>query len=92
MTMVKLDYNLIPRDTTTEAARVQAEIYRNMTISQKAEILFQLNDNFRQTVRQGIRMRHPEYTEDMVSQAHLVMITGDKEFVKEAFGGRELEP
>ena len=90
--MIKANYNLIPRDTTPEAARVQTEIYKNMTIGEKAEILFQMNDNFRQIVREGIRMRHPEYTEDMVSQAHLIMITGDKELVREAFGGREVQP
>lgn len=90
--MIKPNYNLIPHDTTPEAARVQTEIYKKMSISEKAEILFQLNDNFRQIVREGIRLRHPDYTEDMITQAHLTLITDDKEFVKEAFGGREVQP
>lgn len=90
--MNETDYNLLPHDTTVEAARVQAEIYRKMTMSQRAELTFKLCDNQRQIIRDGIRHRHPDYTEDMVTQAYLTLIMDDKEFVKEAFGGREVKP
>jgi len=89
--MNEISYNPIPFDTSAEAARVQDEIYRNMSMSQRAELTFKLCDNLRNTVKDGIRDRHPDYTEDMVTQAYLNSIM-DKDFVKEAFGSRELEP
>ena len=90
--MIKLNYNLIPYDTTPEAARVQAEIYKNMTGEQRLEIAFKLSNNLRQIVRDGIRHRHPDYTDSQITQAYLTLIMDDKEFVKEAFGGREVQP
>ncbi|MBW8015499.1 MAG: hypothetical protein FVQ82_04870 [Planctomycetes bacterium] len=90
--MIKHDNNLIPHDTTPEAARVQTEIYKNMTGEQRLEIAFKLSNNLRQIVRDGIRHRHPDYTDDMITQAYLTLIMDDTEFVKEAFGGREVQP
>ena len=89
--MAETNYNPLPLDTSADAARVQDEIYRNMSMSQRAELTFKLCDNLRNTVKDGIRERHPDYTEDMVTQAYLNSIM-DEEIVKEAFGGRELKP
>jgi hypothetical protein len=36
--MIQPNYNLIPHDTTPEAAKVQFEIYKNMTGEERLEI------------------------------------------------------
>jgi hypothetical protein len=80
---------MIPRDTQQEIAMKQFDVLKKMDISTRAEITFQLSDNLRDIVQEGIRQRHLEYTQDQVVQATLSLIM-DKEIVKQAFGGREL--
>ena len=89
--MIDFNYNPIPHDTSEEAARVQAEIYRNMSPDKRSEIAFDLSEGLRQTVRAGIKDRHPYYSEEQISQAYLTLIM-DKEIVKQAYGGQEIEP
>lgn len=89
--MNTVDYNSLLQDTVSEEMKVPFEIYKNMTGSEKVEIAMQLSEILRQNVRSEIRDRHPDYTDSQITQAYLTLITDDKEFVKEAFGGREVE-
>jgi hypothetical protein len=82
---------MLPHDTQKDPALKQYDILRKMTLSQRAEMTFQLNDNLRDIVRAGILQRHPEYTPDQVTQAALNLIM-DNELVSKAFGGRKVEP
>ena len=90
--MVKLINNLIPEGARWEDNYVPLELCRDMTGSEKSEIAMQLSEINRQNIFAEIRMEHPDYTQDMVMQVYLTLITDDKEFVKEAYGGREVQP
>jgi hypothetical protein len=90
--MNTVEYNSLLQDTISQERKVPFEVYKNMTGSEKMEIVFELSEIFRQKIFADIRKEHPDYTQDMVMQAYLTLITDDEEFVKEAFGGRELQP
>ena len=53
-------------DTTPEALSVQYEIYRRMGEAEKLRLVFQTYRVGRQLAMTGIRMRHPEATDDEV--------------------------
>lgn len=77
-------------DTSQDAAQKQMEIFRTMDMNTKAEITFQLSENLRQIVIDGIRHRHPEYSQKQIVREILAM-TLDKNLFDEvvaACGGR----
>ena len=82
---------ILPRDTQADSARRQFDVLKNMDISARAEMTFQLSDNLRSIVEAGIRQRHPDYTADEVTQAVLSLVV-DKDILIQAFGGREVSP
>jgi hypothetical protein len=63
-------------DTTPRAAALQLRLYRSLTSSERAQIAVELSDAVRETAMAGIRRRHPEYSDDQVSRAFLVMLYG----------------
>ena len=89
--MAELNYNPVPYPSFEDMLEVPGELCRNMTGSEKSEIAMELSNIRRLNVRAEIRQRYPEYTEDMITQAYLNLML-DKDFVKGAFGGRELKP
>ena len=82
---------ILPRDTQADSARKQFDVLKNMDISVRAEITFQLSDNLRSIVKAGIRQRHPDYTADQITQAVLSLVV-DRDILIQAFGGREVAP
>ena len=64
----------LPKDTSQVAANVQIETLRKMGLSGRVELTFQLCDNLRQITKAGIRHRHPDYTDQQVTQAYLRLI------------------
>ena len=48
---------------------MQAEIYRRMTPERRFELACEMSDNLRQLVADGVRGRHPDYTEEQVKMA-----------------------
>ena len=79
---------MIPRDTHPEAHRVQMELYRAMSPERKAAIMAEMSILVRHLARVGIRERHPEYSEDEVSDALLFLLYG-REAVDGRRAGRE---
>jgi hypothetical protein len=77
--------NLIPKDTTIDALRKQFEILERIGIEGRAEMTFQLSDNLRQIIEDGVRFRNPEYSDDQVRQEVLRITLGDELYLK-AFG------
>lgn len=67
------------------------EALRNMGLSGRAKLTMQLCDNLHQTTRAGIRHRHPDYTEQQITQAYLRLIL-EPELFQEVFPGCEIEP
>jgi hypothetical protein len=63
-------------DTSPEAAAVQLERYRALGPSGRVQIAVDLSDAVRQTAMDGIRRRHPEYSDERVSRAFLTLVYG----------------
>jgi hypothetical protein len=76
--------NLIPADTTIDALRKQFEILERIGIEGRAEMTFQLSDNLRQIIEDGVRLRNPEYSDSQVRQEVLRITLGD-ELYRKAF-------
>lgn len=62
-------------DTTPEAQRVQYDIYRRMLPARKFQLVFHTYEMGRQLAMAGLRMRHPDVTEEELwrlwAQQHL---------------------
>lgn len=55
-------------DTTPEARKIQIEIYRKMSGTQRLLLAFEISELTRALARAGIHDRHPEWTESEVNQ------------------------
>lgn len=67
-------------DTSSEAANVYYKVLRNLGPARRAKMSFQLSDNLRQIVLDGIRFRHPEYDRKMVKRELFRLMLGDALF------------
>ncbi|MCD4783168.1 MAG: hypothetical protein K8T10_04970 [Candidatus Eremiobacteraeota bacterium] len=77
-----MDFEIIPRDTTPEAFMAQFAIYKKMSGSQRVKLAIEASDALRETVKAGVRQRHPEYDEEKVKLAALKLSIGDELFRK----------
>ncbi len=80
--------NLIPNDTTIDAMRKQFEILERIGIEGRAEMTFQLSDNLRQIIKDGVRLRHPKYSSSQLRQEVLRITLGD-ELYRKAYEKRD---
>ena len=81
-----------PLDTTDEAWAVQIEIYRNMPPAERLRIGLELSATSRRLLRDGIRQRHPEYTDPEVEIATIRALL-PRELFRAAYPGiPELAP
>lgn len=80
-----------PADTAPEARAAHIEVLRRMGSAGRAAMAFELTRAMRQTVRAGIRQRHPDYTEEEVHRA-LMRLTLGEELFREVFPGSEVRP
>jgi hypothetical protein len=55
-------------DTAPEALRVQYELYRRMPLGRRLELVFDMYDTGRLLALAGLRMRHPEASEEELKQ------------------------
>jgi len=78
----KSKMDLIPADTTIEAARMQFEILRKMSPQKRALISFELSDNVRENAIAGIKKLHPDFTEAQIKMELLRRMVGDELFHK----------
>jgi len=67
----------IPRDTTRDAFRRQLEILRRLGIEGRAAMTFELSDNLRQIIEDGVRHHHPDWDQTRVKQEVLRIVLGD---------------
>jgi hypothetical protein len=71
---------VIPGDTTPEAARVQREIFLRMSPSRRLQLACEMSDSIRQFVAAGVRSRHPDYDDEQVRLAVIRLTLGDELF------------
>jgi len=74
----EMSSNPLLTDTALEAARFQFSILRSHSSEERVAMAIELSDSLRSTVEEGIRQRHPEYTERMVHLAALRLSIGEE--------------
>lgn len=80
--------NLIPSDTTIDALRKQFEILGRIGIKGRAEMTFELSENLRQIITDGVRFRHPEYSDNRVRR-EVLRITLGNELYRKAYENQD---
>jgi len=70
--------NTVPADTTVEAVRKLFEILRKLGPEVRLEMAFEMSDNLRKIVEDGVRNRHPDFDEKKVRLEVLRLMIGDK--------------
>lgn len=65
-----------PYDTSPEAHELQLRLYRSMTDEQRSGLALEMSDDVRQIAREGIKQRHPEYTDEDVKKALVALLYG----------------
>jgi hypothetical protein len=79
----------IPADTTPDAAWVQMKIYRRMSVQKRLQLTLGMSRSLGNIAAAGVRLRHPEYTEEQVKYAVIRLRLGEELFRK-AFPGVKL--
>jgi hypothetical protein len=86
-----LKFQAIPADTTPEAEAVQLDVYRRMTPEKKLQLIFQMNDQLRELLAAGVRLRHPDYGDKHVKLAVIRLWLGAELFSR-AYPGQHIDP
>jgi hypothetical protein len=79
---IEIKMNLIPADTTIEAAKKQYEILRKLSPEKRALISFEISDNVREIAIAGIKKLHPDFTDTQIIMEVLRRTVGDELFRK----------
>jgi len=79
-------------DTTREAERLQVEIFRKMGPEQRLMTALSLARTARALLAEGVRMRHPEYSEVQVNLATIRLTLGDELFARAYPEAGDLQP
>jgi hypothetical protein len=74
---VRVDLRAPPSDTHPDAAVQQSLAHARLGPARRVELAAEMCDDVRSVVRDGIRRRHPEYTEEAVHAAFLRIWLGD---------------
>jgi len=64
------------RDTSREAYERQLALYRAMTPERRSELALEMSDDVRRIAAEGIKRRHPEYSERDVRRALVALLYG----------------
>jgi hypothetical protein len=78
-------------DTTPGARAVQYQALRSIGMAGRIAMTFELSDNMRSVVEDGVRHRHPQWDEQAVEREVLRLMIGDDLF-REAFGKDRSQP
>lgn len=63
-------------DTSSAARERQREAFRRMTPEQRLALAAEMSDEIRALAESGIRGRHPDWTDDEVREALVVILLG----------------
>jgi hypothetical protein len=69
-------------DTSTKAHERQRETFRRMTPEQRLALAAEMSDEIRAVAESGIRQRHPDYSDDEIREALVVILLGRKEAMR----------
>jgi hypothetical protein len=65
-----------PPDTSATALERQREAFRRMTSEQRLALAAEMSDEIRALAESGIRHRHPDWSDDEVREALVVILLG----------------
>jgi hypothetical protein len=68
------------RDTDERIEQLRLERIRQMSPAQRLDIVAQLSEDVRSLQMVGIRMRHPEYSDEQVRHALFRLLYGEELF------------
>ena len=80
--MLRCEQMAVSRDTSEDAARIQLEVYQRMAPSERLNVGLELTRMSRDLLAQGIRARHPEYSDDEVKWALIRVWIGRDLFLR----------
>ncbi len=80
--------HMTTKDTSAEAEEILCRLYRNMTITQKAQRVFSAYRLGKMLSMAGIRMDHPEATEEQIWHLWARRHLGDKLYER-VYRGRD---
>jgi hypothetical protein len=63
-------------DTSITARERQRETFRRMTPEQRLAVAAEMSDEIRAVAESGIRQRHPDYSDDEIREALVVILLG----------------
>jgi hypothetical protein len=78
-------------DTTPEALAVQFRILRRLGPAGRLAMMFELSDNLRQIVKDGVRHHHPDWDDRTVEREVIRLMIGNDLF-RQAYGREPAEP
>ena len=81
----------ISRDTRTEVARLQFELYRRIGPEGRVKKMLSMCEFIRSVTEAGIRHRHPEYDDEQVRLALGRLRVGESLF-RQAYPGVDVKP
>ncbi len=79
-------------DTSVEAEKKQIEILREMGPEKRLMISISLAQTARKLMAAGIKLRHPDYSEDQVRLATIRLVLGETLFEAVYPEARDLRP
>lgn len=82
-------FKMLSRDTDKESVLQQFAVLKRMGNAGRAAMTFELSDNLRSIVVAGIRQRHPEYSQEQITQAWFSLVL-DRELFCKAFPDSEV--
>jgi hypothetical protein len=81
-----------PLDTSSEAEKVQIEIFRRMDSEERLQSAALLSETCRTLIAEGIRKRHPNYNKEQVRLAVIGCILPENLFLQAYPGARDILP
>lgn len=79
-------------DTTPNAEKVQIDIFKLMKPEERLKMAFDLARTSRQLLMEGVRMRHPDYSEDQIRLATIRLILKDDLFLSAYPDAKDIVP
>ena len=80
--------NYAKSDTSPEARRVLYDLYRRMPLGRRLELAFDMCDTGRALAIAGLRMRHPDATDEELQRLWARQHLGQKLF-EQVYGGEK---
>ncbi len=81
-----------PLDTTRAAEKIQIEIFKKMAPERRLQAALDLAATSRKLLAEGVRRRHPDYTEDQVRLATIKLTLRAGLFASVYHQAKDLRP